>query len=76
MNKPITILAEEFKNKQVNLINNSKLPFFIVESILKDCLREVQIASQKQLEMDKIKYDKELLEAQLDAKNNSDEDGE
>lgn len=58
MNKPITILADEYKNKQVDLINNSGLPFFIVESILRDCLREVQIASQRQLEMDKKKYNK------------------
>lgn len=56
MNKPITMLADEFKSKQVDLINNSKLPFFIVEGIMRDCLREVQIAAQRQLEMDKEKY--------------------
>ena len=56
MNKPITILADEFKTNLVNLINNSKLPFFIIESIMKDCINEIHVASQRQLEMDKIKY--------------------
>lgn len=64
MNKPITILVEEFKSKQIDLINNSDLPFFAVESVLKDCLNEVHIASIRQLEMDKSKYNEEKSELQ------------
>ena len=63
MNKPITIIVDEFKNKMVNLINNSGIPFFIIESILKDLIQEVHIASQKQLESDKARYNKTLNES-------------
>lgn len=64
MNKPITILVEEFKNKQIDLINNSNLPFFAIEGILKDCLNEVHIASIRQLEIDKSKYNEQKSELQ------------
>lgn len=63
MNKPITIVADEFKYKMVDIINNSELPFFIVESTLKDLIQEVHIASQKQLESDKSLYNKILNES-------------
>ena len=56
MNKPITIIADEFNNKLTNLINESGLPFFIVESIINNLMNEIHYASKKQLEMDKAKY--------------------
>ena len=56
MNKPITIIAEEFNNQLTDLINKSGLPFFIVESIMKNLMSEINYASKKQLEMDKAKY--------------------
>ena len=74
MNKPITILADEFKSKQIALINNSKLPYFIIESILKDCIQEVHIASQQQLKIDRDKYNNELLKLQLEGSSEKDGD--
>lgn len=69
MNKPITVAADELNNQLIDLINNSGLPFFIIESILKDILQEVHGASKKQLEIDKKIFQKSL------SKTASEEDG-
>lgn len=58
--KPITIIADDFLNNIVDLINNSGLPYFIIESILKDCVDKVHMASQQQLKLDKKHYEQEL----------------
>lgn len=58
--KPITLLREDFVNSIVELCNNSYLPYFCVESILKDVLQEVHQASIKQYESDKLRYENEL----------------
>lgn len=63
ISKPITILRQEFINSLVDLCNNSNLPYFCVESILKEVLDEVRHASAKQFEMDKNNYDNELKKA-------------
>lgn len=58
--KPLTLVKEDFTNSLVDLCNNSGLPFFIIENVLKDFIQEVHIASQKQLEADKAQYNKAL----------------
>jgi hypothetical protein len=58
--KPLTLVKEDFTDSLVDLCNNSGLPFFIIESILKDFVQEIHVASQKQLEADKIQYKKAL----------------
>lgn len=61
--KPITLVKEEFLTNLVDLCNNSGLPFFIIESVLKDFVQEVHVASQKQLEADRVQYNKALQES-------------
>lgn len=63
-NKPITLLAEEFQRNLVSLINNSGLPYFAIRGILKDCVEEATLASQKQLSMDKKNYGEYLRNVQ------------
>ena len=58
MNKPSTIVYEEFKRGLATLINNSGLPAFIIESVLQNFLNEAMILSQRQYEFDKIEYEK------------------
>lgn len=72
--KPATLLKEDFVQGLVNLCNNSGLPFFIVESIIKDFLHEIHVASQKQLESDRVNYNNELKK--LQAQSASVEDGD
>lgn len=62
MNKPLTVIYEELKKEMADLINNSGLPAFMVEAILKDFLTETRIASQRQYQLDKTQYDKFLKE--------------
>jgi hypothetical protein len=57
--KPLTVAREEFANALVELCNNAQLPFFVIESILKDVLQEVHAASVKQYEAEKAEYEKE-----------------
>lgn len=60
MNKSSTIIYEEFKLELSNLINNSGLPAFIIESVLQNYLNEVRIVAQRQYQVDKAEYEKSL----------------
>lgn len=57
INKPITIVRAEFISSLVNLINNSTLPPFVMEPILKEVHSEMKTLSQRQYEMDMAKYE-------------------
>lgn len=58
--KPASILRAEFIGKLTRLINETKLPAFILEPILKDVYNDVHILVQKQYEADLKKYNEEL----------------
>lgn len=62
--KPITLLREEFIENLAELCNNSGLPFFFIESIIKEFVQDVHTASIKQYESDKIRYEQELKKLQ------------
>lgn len=55
-NKPITLIRDDFIKNVVELCNNSELPFFIIEDVLKNLLQEIHGASLQQLEEDKKRY--------------------
>lgn len=67
-------MREDFVQNLVNLCNNSGLPFFMVESILKDFIEDVHDASRKQLEVDTQKYNQELLKLQSQNTSNEKDD--
>lgn len=56
MNKPITIIYEEFKQELADVINNSTLPAFVIENVLQNYLAETRMAARKQYEKDKLTY--------------------
>ena len=58
--KPMTVKYEEFKRDLANLINNSGLPAFVVEPVLKDYLIEIKDVVKKQYETDKSQYESSL----------------
>ena len=58
--KPITVVRQEFIEIITSVINNSNLPLFIVEPILRDIYLEVKTLSQKQYETDKEEYENKL----------------
>lgn len=62
MNKPFSLVYKEFKDELSNLINNSGLHPSIIESILQNYLYEVNNAVKNQYNIEKMQYEKSLLE--------------
>lgn len=60
MNKPITLLYEDFKKGLTDLINQSGLPAFIVETVLQSYLAETKMIVRKQYENDTQRYEEYL----------------
>lgn len=67
MNKPVTMTMNELKQDIINLVNDSKLPFAIIEYILDDVLRDVQVMSVRQLQLDTENYKKHIDGQQKEA---------
>ena len=63
MNKPISVVYEETKTAVADILNNSKLPPFIIQNILKDFLTEVTILAKQQYEQDLKQYNESLTES-------------
>lgn len=59
MNKPIELAAYEFNQALVELINNSRLPAFIVAQSLQGVLTDVTHIAEQHLEAAKKKYEEE-----------------
>lgn len=57
MNKPISVVYEDLKHDIADLINNSGLPPFVLESVIKDFLVEISDVAKRQYEYDKEQYD-------------------
>ena len=58
--KPITVIRQEFIDTISNDINNCRLPLFVIEPILRDIYLEVKSMSQKQYELEKAEYESKL----------------
>lgn len=58
--KPITMIRQEFIDTISNDINNCGLPLFVIEPILKDIYLEVKSLSQKQYEVEKAEYERKM----------------
>lgn len=63
MDKPVTLIREELVENIVELINESKLPMFVLEPILKDIYLEVKNAARQQLENDREQYQSSLAKS-------------
>jgi hypothetical protein len=61
-NKPITLVRDEFIKNIVELCNNSGLPFFVIEDVLKNLIQEIHGASLQQLEEDKKRYEEQTAQ--------------
>jgi hypothetical protein len=58
--KPVTVVRQEFIDTIFNTINKCGLPPFVIEPILKDLYLEVKSLSQRQYEMDRDEYESKL----------------
>lgn len=55
--KPITVKRQEFITQLTDLINNSGLPYFAVESVMADVLHDVSMLVRQQYERDMKHYE-------------------
>lgn len=54
--KPMTVARHEFVSALTDLVNNSQLPAFILEPVLKDVYLDIKLIAQRQLEADLKQY--------------------
>lgn len=66
MNKPFSIVYEEFKQGLANLINNCGLPFSVIESVLQNYLNEISNIARNQYRADKSQYEESLTNSEKD----------
>ena len=59
--KPITLVREDFINNVIELVNNSGLPLFVVEDVLKNIVNDVSEAARQQLENDRQEYNQAMV---------------
>ena len=64
--KPITVVRQEFINTLVSTVNTCGLPLFVIEPILRDVYLEVKSLSNKQCEIEKMEYEKKVQECKKD----------
>lgn len=60
VSKPLSVARRDFMDSMIELVNESGLPPFVLESVVKDIYNEIRILSQRQLEADLKQYN-ELL---------------
>ena len=62
--KPIVIQIQEFKNGISTLVQESKLPIFIIEPIIREFAQEANLALQQYTNAQIKEYNKQLTESQ------------
>ena len=62
--KPMSVARDDFIASLSGLIKNSMLPPFILETILRDTYNEIHILSQRQLEIDRENYAKQMKDSE------------
>lgn len=62
--KPLILIRQECLDTLVDTINNSGLPSFIIEPMLRDLLNEVQSATRKEYETTLKWYNEQCKETQ------------
>lgn len=60
VNKPMSVMRQEFVEQLVDSVNNCGLPLFVVEPILQDILNAVKAAAQEQYKTEKMQYEQQL----------------
>lgn len=67
MEKPITLIISETKDKIVTIVNESKLPMFVLDNIFKDFYTDIHTLSIQQEQAEKIEYEKYIAQEKSDA---------
>lgn len=62
--KPVTMLMDEFKEKFIDLLNNSKLPAWVLLYLLDPFVKQLQQFDEASRANDKEKYEQALKESE------------
>ena len=73
MNKPITMIIDETKREIADICNNSMLPLYILEPIIKDLYVEIQELNKRQMQQERIAYEQSLIKQNNDNDNGASE---
>lgn len=60
INKPLSLILAESRETIVKAINSTGLPMALLELIIKDLYNEINIQSNRELEFEKVEYEKAL----------------
>lgn len=71
MNKPANLIIEDTKENLTKIINESGLPPFLIEPIVKDIYNQVYILKQEELEKTKVDYEERVKKEKKGEKNNN-----
>lgn len=66
--KPMSVARNEFISNLTSLINNSMLPPFVIEDVLKDTYNKILLVSKQQLEEDTKRYNESVEKAAKQAR--------
>ena len=69
MNKPANLIVEETGEKIAKIINESGLPPFLLEPLLKEIYKQISFLKQKELENSKKDYEESLKEKKKEVAN-------
>lgn len=72
MNKPANLIVEETRENLSKVINESGLPPFLIEPIIRDIYNQISFLKQKELEKSKKDYQESLKEEEKEAQNEKD----
>ena len=62
MEKPISLILRDTKLELAKICNESKLPVYLLEPILKELYIEIKELTKQQIEYDEKSYRKSILE--------------
>lgn len=60
--KPVTVACEDFRNQLTDLINNSQLPLFVLQPILKEMFSTIDSMLVQQTANDRAEYERLLFQ--------------
>lgn len=66
--KPISVVMEDFKNSLYSICQNSALPAYIMEPIVKNLHDDVSLVAKRVIETEKAQYEEDV-KSRKDVKN-------
>lgn len=73
MDKPLSLAIEDAKNSIITAINESKLTPVLLKPIVKEIYDEIVVLSAKEIQDDRLKFEKSLKEQKEQAEEKSED---